>query len=86
MARNNLTENNFSTLFQNIDGNRANFDYFAVKLEELHHIFSVTGLAETNIYPNNKDLYALDNYRRYYHDIDLGKKKGTGVALYALFA
>ena len=82
LTRNNLTENNFSTLFQNIDGNRANFDNFAVKLEELQHRFSVIGLAETNVDPNNKDLYALDNYKSYYHDIDLDKKKGTGVALY----
>ena len=82
LTRNNLTENNFSVLFQNIDGNRSNFDNFAVKINMLQHGFSVIGLAETNIDPNNKDLYALDNYRSYYHEIDLEKKKGTGVALY----
>ena len=82
LARNKLTENNLSVLFENIDGNRSNFDNFAVKMKALQHRFSVIGLAETNIDPNNKDLYALDNYRSYYHEIDLEKKKGTGVALY----
>ena len=44
--------------------------------------FSVIGLAETNIDPCNKDLYQIPNYKSFYQDKKLNKKKGTGVANY----
>ena len=37
----------FSVLFQNIDGNKTNFDNFSVHMKRLEHKFSVIGLAET---------------------------------------
>ena len=52
---------NFSTLFQNIDGNKSNFDSFALHISKISHKFSVIGLAETNIDPDSKELYALDD-------------------------
>ena len=77
-----LKNENFSVLFQNIDGNKSNFDTFAVNEHRLKHKFSVIGLAETNVEPINKDLYSLEEYTSFYHDINSEKLKGTGVALY----
>ena len=73
---------NFSTLFQNIDGNRSNFNNFAVHIYKFKHKFSVIGLAETNINPENKNLFMLEEYQNFYQDMNLAKSKGTGVALY----
>ena len=73
---------NFSTLFQNVDGNRSNFDSFAVHLKKMKHKFSVIGLAETNTEPTNKELFCLDGYTSFYQDKHPTKLKGTGVALY----
>ena len=72
----------FSTVFQNLDGNKSNFDNFAVCIQQMKHKFSVIGLAETNTSPDLKDLYTLDGYTSFYQDIDPSKFKGTGVALY----
>ena len=77
-----LKNENFSILFQNIDGNKTNFDTFAVNEDRLKHKFSVIGLAETNIGPENKDLFGLSEYTSDYQDINSTKFKGTGVALY----
>ena len=77
-----LKNENFSLLFQNIDGNKSNFDTFAVNEHQLKHKFSVIGLAETNVEPINKDLYGLEEYTSFYQDINSKKSKGTGVALY----
>ena len=77
-----VTDCNFSTLFKNIDGNKTNFDSFAVDVHQLQHDFSVVGLAETNCDPSCKDLFPLDNYCSFYQDIHPTKLKGTGVALY----
>ena len=41
-----VTNKNFSTIFQNIDGNKTNFDNFAVHICKLNLKFSVIGLAE----------------------------------------
>ena len=41
----------FTSLFYNINGNKANFDNFAVELKTLGHDFSVIGIAETNTDP-----------------------------------
>ena len=49
----------FTSLFYNIDGNKSNFDSFAVELKSLCHDFSVIGLAETNVSACNKDLYKI---------------------------
>ena len=76
------TQMNFSALFQNIDGNKSNFDAFSINEYQLKHKFSVIGLAETNINPSNKNLYSLDEYESFYQEINPDKIKGTGVALY----
>ena len=78
-----LSNKNFSVMFQNIDGNKTNFDNFAINIEkQFRHKFSVIGLAETNMDPANKDLYPLQDYTSFYQDINTNKSKGTGVALY----
>ena len=77
-----IQNTNFSTFFQNVDGNKSNFDSFAVNVHQMDHLFSVIGLAETNVDPANKDLYMLDGYISYYQDIHPDKAKGTGVAMY----
>ena len=74
---------NFSTLFLNIDGNKTNFDAFTVDVHRMDHKFSVIGLAETNVDPEHKDLYPLDDYTSFYQDPFPCKNKGTGVAIYA---
>lgn len=76
------TETKLSTLFQNIDGNKSNFDNFTVLMHQIKHKFSVIGLAETNVEPTNKDLYQMDDYISFYQEKKVTKQKGTGVALY----
>ena len=44
-----LFEKKFSMIFQNIDGNRTNFDSFNLELERISEKFHIIGLAETNI-------------------------------------
>ena len=65
-----------------MDGNKSNFDTFAVELERHAHTFSVIGLAETNTDPSQGNLYPISNYIGHYQDVQAGKSKGTGVALY----
>ena len=77
-----VTCTNFTTLFQNVDGNRSNFDNFTVHLSKMKHKFSVIGLAETNTLPENKNLFCLDGYSSFYQETNNTKSKGTGVALY----
>ncbi len=77
-----ITDCNLSTIFKNIDGNKTNFDCFAVDIHQLQHKFSVIGLAETNCEPSCKDLFPLDSYKSFYQEVDPIKSKGTGVALY----
>ena len=67
---------------QNVDGNRSNFDNFAVHLSKMKHKFSVIGIAETNIEPENKNLFCIDGYTSFYQETKDTKSKGTGVALY----
>lgn len=71
-----------SSLFCNIDGNATNFDEYLVELKRIGHSFDVLGLAETNIEPNLQGLYQIPNYVSFYQEIQPGKKKGTGVAMY----
>ena len=74
--------NHFSTLFQNIDGNKSNFDEFTLSLSHINHEFSVIGIAETNTQLENNELYQIPNYTSCYQNTIMNKKKGTGVALY----
>lgn len=71
-----------SVLFNNIDGNASNFDSFATEINSYNHIFSMIGLAETNLNEENKELYKLPGYVSEYNDKFPGKQKGSGVALY----
>ena len=74
--------NQFSTLFQNIVGNKSHFDEFATVLHNINHEFSVIGIAETNTDPQNKQPYQIPNYTSRYQSTIGHKKKGTGVAPY----
>ena len=71
-----------SSFFLNIDGNFTNFDTLQVILKSISHSFSVIGLAETNIGPNECDPYIIPGYQSFYQNKREGKKSGTGVALY----
>ena len=69
-------DRNFSCLFNNIDGCASNFDSFVSGVVSQHkNIFSVIGIAETNIDKCHKDLYKLNNYTSEYNDKFPGKKK-----------
>ena len=48
-----IKNENFSILYQNVDGKKTNFDTFAFNESQLKHKFSVIGLAETNVEPCN---------------------------------
>ena len=53
----------FSCLFNNIDGCAANFDVFVADVVgQGSHLFSVIGVAETNIDRCHKDLYPITDY------------------------
>ncbi|NRB82036.1 MAG: hypothetical protein HRU38_25865, partial [Saccharospirillaceae bacterium] len=75
-------QDELSTMFLNIDGNKSNFDELIVLLEQLKHKFSVIAIAETNTTPELKNTYSIEGYNSYYQDPRPGKSKGTGVALY----
>ena len=75
-------ENNCSMIFQNIDGNRTNFDAFSVELDRISQKFQVIGLAETNVGTDESDVYQIEGYNCFYQDKHINKIKGTGVALY----
>ena len=69
-------------LFQNIDGNKSNFDSFLVELDLIKCKFPIIGLAETNISPEESSVYSIPGYNSFYQDTMPNKSKGTGVALY----
>ena len=71
-----------SIIFQNIDGNKSNFDTFAIETRRYNEKFTVIALAETNENPESSSLYQLTGYNSFYQNSYFGKKKGTGVALY----
>jgi hypothetical protein len=52
-----LFEKNLSMIFQNIDGNRTNFDSFNLELDRISEKFHVIGLAETNIGIEESTVY-----------------------------
>ena len=76
------TVDNIGMLFMNIDGNKTNFDSFIVELVGIKNPFSIIGLAETNICPEEKNVYNIPGYNSFYQDIAENKQKGTGTALY----
>ena len=75
-------KNNGSMIFQNIDGNRTNFDAFNVELDRISEKFNVIGLAETNVGIEESSVYYLEGYNCFYQDKHVNKAKGTGVAIY----
>ena len=58
----NQMNDNSSILFQNIDGNKSNFDPLALELKRYSNKFSIIALAETNIDPELSSLYQLTGY------------------------
>ena len=74
--------NSLKFQFLNIDGNASNFDTFTATLSAISHEFSVIGISETNIACSQKDTYTLAGYNSIYEDSIVGKKKGSGIALY----
>ena len=77
-----LLAENLSMLFQNIDGNRTNFDSFTTEIDRITGKFRVIGLAETNIGHDESPVYYLEGYNSFYQEKHVNKSKGTGVAIY----
>ena len=78
----NLISEHMSILFQNIDGNKSNFDALAVSLQRFTKKFPIIALAETNVCQEMSSMYQLSEYTpKYQHKLN-DKKKGSGVALY----
>ena len=75
-------QNNFSAIFQNIDGNKTNFDAFSLELERVSEKFHIIGLAETNVDVLESTVYQLEGYNCFYQNKHVSKIKGSGVALY----
>ena len=75
-------QNNLSAIFQNIDGNKTNFDAFSLELERVSEKFQIIGLAETNIDALESNVYQLEGYNCFYQNKHVSKIKGSGVALY----
>ena len=78
----NQMNDNSSILFQNIDGNKSNFDSLTLETKRYSNKFSIIALAETNVGPELSDLYQLTGYNSYYQSTISNKGKGTGVAMY----
>ena len=78
----NQSNDNSSILFQNIDGNKSNFDSLVLELKRYNNKFSIVALAETNVGPELSNLYQLPGYNSFYQNTISNKSKGTGVALY----
>ena len=75
-------QNNLSAIFQNIDGNKTNFDAFSLELERVSEKFHIIGLAETNVDVLESTVYQLEGYNCFYQNKHVSKIKGSGVALY----
>ena len=69
--------------FQNVDGNRSNFDNFALHISTNLNTNSLLldWLKQIPIL-KTKICLTLDEYASFYQEIDPTKSKGTGVALY----
>lgn len=77
-----ILADNLSMLFQNIDGNRTNFDSFNTEIDRIAGKFQVIGLAETNVGSDESSVYHLEGYNSFYQDKHVNKSRGTGVAIY----
>ena len=75
---------NLSMIFQNVDGNRTNFDSFNLELDRISEKFHVIGLAETNVGAEESTVYNVEGYNCFYQDKHVNKSKGSGVALYLI--
>ena len=71
-----------SLVFNNIDGNASNFDHFVADLNQYKERFAVIAIAETNMEEQHKGLYKINGYNSEYNDKAMGKKKGSGLAIY----
>ncbi len=73
----------FSTVFQNICGNRTNFNRFVSEIHRTSFKFSVIGIAETNVEASNGILYHInDQYNSVYQSKIKDKTIGSGLGLY----
>ena len=77
-----LLDEHMSVFFQNIDGNKSNFDTLVVALERFSKKFPIIALAETNVCSEMSNLFQITEYTPKYQDKQKGKTKGSGVALY----
>ena len=71
-------------IFQNVDGNRTNFDSFNLELDRISEKLHVIGLAETNVGAEESTVYNIEGYNCFYQDKHVNKSKGSGVALYLI--
>ena len=62
--------------FQNIDGNKSNFDALAVTLQRFNKKNPIIALAETNVCSEMSNLYQLSEYTPKYQDKSKDKKRG----------
>ena len=73
---------NFSIFFNNIDGNKSNFDSLTVDLKRHETKFSIIAVCETNIDSSHKNLYQIEGYDSCYQSKIVDKSKGSGLGLY----
>ena len=73
---------NFSIFFNNIDGNKTNFDSLTVDLKRHETTFSVIAVCETNIDSSHKNMYHIEGYDSCYQSKIADKSKGSGLGLY----
>ena len=65
-----------SIFFQNIDGNKSNFDALAVTLQRFNKKIPIIALAETNACSEMSNFYQLSEYTPNYQDKSKDKKRG----------
>ena len=69
-------------MFNNIDGNAANFDAFIADLCQYKHRFSIIAIAETNISDAHQNLYQIEGYKSEYLSTFSNKRKGSVLGIY----
>ena len=57
-----LLSEHMSIFFQNIDGNKSNFDTLVVALERFSKKFPIIALAETNVCSDMSNLFQISEY------------------------
>ena len=75
-------KNKLSVFYNNIDGVASNFDNLSAELSPMKSKFSIVTLAETNLDAENKDLFKFTGYQSFYQSKIVGKRKGSGLAIY----